>query len=142
VTTGQGVATYTVTDVRRAGDPAPSAPASGQGRLTLVTAAGAPYFPAGVVQVDATRTSAAAETTARRPLATGVAGGEGALASDASAWVRLVFWAQGLLVAALLLTVAWRRWGVWQTWVVGVPVLLLLGTAVAGQAALLLPNLM
>ncbi len=57
VTTGQGVATYTVLDLRRGGDPAPAAPAAGEGRLILVTADGFPFAPTGVLRVDASLTS-------------------------------------------------------------------------------------
>lgn len=142
VSTGQGTSNFQVTGVRRAGDAQPATPVAGEGRLVLATAGGVPYVPDGVVQVDAKRTSSALQSTPVRALGAGVAGGEAVLASDSTSWVRLVFWGQALLLAALVLTIAWRRWGRWQAWVVGVPVLLFLGTAVAGQAALLLPNLM
>ena len=57
VVTGQTVASYTVIDLRRAGDPLPPAPASGAGRMILVTADGAPLAPSGVLYVDADETS-------------------------------------------------------------------------------------
>ena len=141
-TTGQGASVYKVTSIRRAGDPLPGLLPAGQGRLTLVTAAGPPYLPSGAVRVDAERVSAGFATPSLVLGPTALSGTEQAMASDVSAWIRLVFWAQGLLIAALLLTWAWLRWGRWQAWVVGVPVLLLFGLAVAGQAALLFPNLM
>jgi hypothetical protein len=40
VVTGQGRSTYRIEGVRRAGDDVPAPPAQGQGRLTLITAAG------------------------------------------------------------------------------------------------------
>ena len=52
VTTGQGIATYSVLDRRTAGDPSPSL-AVGHGLLTLTTARGAAFAPLGVLRVDA-----------------------------------------------------------------------------------------
>ncbi|MEU1161954.1 class E sortase [Streptomyces sp. NPDC005921] len=53
ITTGQDKSVYEVTGVRRAGDELPAPVAEGQGRLTLITATGAPYTPSGVLRVDA-----------------------------------------------------------------------------------------
>ncbi len=64
------------------------------------------------------------------------------MARDPDAWMPLVLWGQALLVAALALAWARIRWGGWQTWLVGVPVLGALGLAAADQAARLLPNLL
>ena len=53
----------------------------------------------------------------------------------------LVLWGQALLLAAF--GVAGRvRWGGWQAWVVGIPVLGALGATIADQIARLLPNLL
>ena len=65
-----------------------------------------------------------------------------ALASDPTAWMPLVLWAQALVLAAIGLTWARLRWGARQAWLVGVPTLAALGLAVADQVARLLPNLM
>lgn len=67
---------------------------------------------------------------------------EAAMAVQESAWLPVVLWGQGLLLAAAGLTWAHTRWGRRHPWVVGVPVLGLLGLLVADHAALLLPNLM
>ena len=53
VTTGQGVSTFRVLDVRRAGDPYPPPLTAGGGRLTLTTADGPLLLPSGVLRVDA-----------------------------------------------------------------------------------------
>jgi sortase A len=53
VTTGQGKTTYQVSDIPRAGNPAPTPLASGKGRLVLVTATRPRFVPSGVLHVDA-----------------------------------------------------------------------------------------
>ena len=142
VVTGQGTFTYVITSVRSAGDPQPPSLAQGKGRLTLVTAAGAPYLAAGTLRVDAELKSA----TVERPIpvlgATSLSAAERPMAGDPSAWIPLVFWAQALVLAAIGFVLMRSRWGRWQSWVVGVPVLSLVGLGVAGQIAVLLPNLL
>jgi hypothetical protein len=142
VVTGQGDFVYEVTGVRRAGDPQPAPVEAGKGRLTLVTAGGAPYVPSSVVRIDAELQGEAAETPGRVFGPAALAPAELPLQGDRSAWVPLVFWAQGLLVASLGFVLLRARWGRWQTWVVGVPVLAIVGLGVANQIARLLPNLM
>jgi len=142
VTTGQGEQTYAVMDVRRAGDPMPGALAQGESRLTLVTADGTPYVPYGVLRVDAKLISPVQPMPARLLSADSLAPAEQAMAGDPGAWIGVVLWGQALLLAALALTWCRVRWGAWQAWVIGVPVLGFLGLAVAGQIVQLLPNLM
>ena len=142
VTTGQGKHSYQVIDVRRGGDPAAPAVEAGRGRLILATADGNLFAPSGTVRVDADLTSAVQPSA---PLALGKAQlspAEQAMATDSAAWYSLVLWAQGLFVAAALITWAGSQWGRWQTWIVAVPVLTFFGLATADQAARLLPNLM
>ena len=150
VTTGQGVATFAVRSVRFAGDPQPPALADGKARLTLVSAAGTPYLPNQVVRVDAellstsfNGTPASTSFAPSNPLPRGaLSRSEQPLQRDTSQLFALVLWSQALLVALLAVTWARRRWGRWQVWVAGVPVLLGIGLAVSSQLALLLPNLM
>lgn len=139
VTTGQGRQQYRVTGIRRAGDPAPTVLHTGQGRLTLITATGGAYTPHGVLRVDADLTSpvqpgpaaGGAISTAERPL-------EG----DPAAWLPVLLWLQALLVAVVAVTWAFRRWGRWQTWIAGLPVLTAIVVALSGAATELLPNLL
>lgn len=142
VTTGQGVSTFRVLDVRRAGDPYPPPLAAGGGRLTLTTADGPLLLPSGVLRVDADRTSAALPTPAMPLTSRDLSPAEQALGIDKFAWVPLVLWGQALVAAAILL--AWVRlhWGRWQVWTVAVPALVYLGVATADQVSRLLPNLM
>ena len=57
------------------------------------------------------------------------------------ALIPMIFWLQGLLLATLGAVWAWRRWGVWQTWIVGAPAIMALLWGATSSAALLLPNL-
>ncbi|WP_042387534.1 sortase, partial [Streptacidiphilus melanogenes] len=141
LTTGQGKQTYRVLDVRRAGDPVPPALAAGKGRLVLVTASGPAFAPDGVLQVDADLISKVRVAPARPLTAQQLDPSELPMHGDASAWVPLVLWGEGLLLAAVGVTLARIRWGRWQAWAVGVPVLGALGLCVADQVARLLPNL-
>lgn len=142
VVTGQGEFEFAVTGQRRPGDPQPPAPAAGDSRLTLVTADGVPYAPTSTLRVDADLTGDAAQAPARVIGPAALAEAERPMEGDPSAWIPLVFWAQGLLVAAIGVVWLRGRWGRWQTWVVGAPVLATVGLATATQVARLLPNLL
>lgn len=139
VTTGQGQQQYKVTGTRHAGDPAPALPGSGQSRLMLMTATGGVYTPHGVLRVDAELVS---------PLQPGPAAGggitsaEAPLAGDPAAWLPIMLWLQGLLLAVVAITWCFRRWGRWQTWICAVPVLTAFVVALSGEATRLLPNLL
>jgi sortase A len=139
VITGQGVSRYKVIDVRRAGQLEPPF-AAGQGRLILATADGPPFAPTGVLRVDAQLISKPQAAPAM--VVTSLAPSEEALGTEPVAWVSLVLWGQGLVVAAIVLSWINPRWSRWQTWIVAVPVLGFLGVVVADQVARLLPNLM
>ncbi|WP_370124695.1 sortase domain-bontaining protein [Streptacidiphilus sp. MAP12-33] len=141
VTTGQGKQVYRVLDVRRAGDPVPPALPAGRGRLVLVTASGAAFAPDGVLQVDADLISKVQPSPARSLTAQELTPAELPMHGDASAWVPLVLWGEALLLAAVGVTLARVRWGRWQAWTVGAPVLGALGLFVADQVVRLLPNL-
>jgi len=138
--TGQGEHTYKVTAIRLNGEK-PTALAPGEGRLTLVTAAGSPYLPSGLVQVDAVLTSDSAARTDAVPSAAYMSPAEAPLAGDNSAAVGLLLWSALLLGAAVLLVWMSTRWGTWQTWVVAVPVVTALGVAVTNHIIMFLPNL-
>lgn len=139
VITGQGVSRYKVLDVRRAGQLEPPF-AAGQGRLILATADGPPFAPTGVLRVDAQLISKPQAAPAM--VVTSIAPSEDALGTEPVAWVSLVLWGQGLVLAAVVLSWMNARWSRWQTWIVAVPVLGFLGMVVADQVARLLPNMM
>ncbi|WP_405793688.1 sortase [Streptomyces sp. NBC_01506] len=142
VTTGQGKAVYEVLGVRRPGDKLLAPLADGRGRLTLMTASGGPYTPAGVLRVDAALTTPV-QPSPPRPLRSGWIGpAEEALGGESGAWLAVFLWSQALLIAALLTVWLHRVWGTWQTWIAAGPVLVALGVAVSGAATRLLPNLL
>jgi LPXTG-site transpeptidase (sortase) family protein len=142
VTTGQGESTFRVRDLRRVGDREPPPVTAGHGRLILATADGIPFWPSGVLHVDADLVSPTLPTAPPLLSSATLPTSEQALAIDPSAWFPLVLWGQALLLGAALITWARTRWGRWQVWIVAVPVLGFLGLAVADQASRLLLNLM
>lgn len=152
VTTGQGFSTYVVDAVRRAGDPQPKPLTAGGARLTLISAEGMPYLAETTVRVDATlvRSSADGTTVDKVPFPAGpravttlsLPDAERPMAGDSSQAFGLVLWAQAFLLAVLFFTWSRERWGRWQAWTVGVPLLLATGWAVSNQVAALLPNLL
>ncbi|MDQ7903023.1 class E sortase [Phytohabitans sp. ZYX-F-186] len=142
VTTGQGEHEYRVLGLRYPGEPAPAPLAEGKGRMTLVTADGDPFVPRDILRVDAELTSPTQLAPARKFTAASLPPAEAALATDPAAWTPLMLWSQGLLLATLAITYLRARWGGWQAWIVGAPVLLAFGLAIADQAARLLPNLL
>jgi sortase A len=140
VTTGLGVARYSVVDIRRAGDAVPAL--TGPGRLILATADGPPFAPTGVLRVDADLVSAAQATSSPLISAADLPLDEQVLATNSVAWIWLVLWGVPLALAASAVGWLGQRWGRWQAWIVAVPVLCYLGLAVADQVTQLLPNLM
>lgn len=144
VTTGQGEHSYQVTGVRRKGSPVPPPPdrAKGEGRLTLVTAAGPPFVPSEVVYVDAALQTPAVPGGAGPLGPSSMLAAEAALAADRTAWPAVFLLLQALAFAALGLAWASRAWGGAQAWLVGVPVVGLLAVLASGQIQRLLPNLL
>ena len=142
VTTGQGVQRFGVIDVRRAGDPSPAALGANESRLLLVTATGAAYVPSGVLRVDAKLLSTVQPAGLVGLTSSQLPSDEKALSGESGAWLPIVLWGQALLAVALAFVWARSRWGRWQAWVIGVPILAALGIAVAGSFVRLLPNLL
>jgi sortase A len=142
-TTAEGISHYVVLDVRHAGDKGPAPVAPGGGGLRLVTAEGAGWrsgwAPSGAVFVDAALTS--------KPFGNESGGlsnvptAELPMKGDTSALYALVLWLP--LLAASVVAVLWgyARWGRWQSWVAGVPLLLATLWGVSKVAIQLLPNL-
>lgn len=141
VTTGQGRHTFAVLGARRAGDPLPPALASGQGRLNLVTSDGPTFRPTDALRVDANLTSPAQPGGVQIP-SRALPANEAVMAGDSSALLPLMLWAPLLLAAAVGTVWVRYRAGRWQAWVIGLPVLVLLGVTVIDTAAALLPNVL
>jgi sortase A len=142
VTTGQGVSTFTVTALRHGGEPAPPALRSGQGRLLLVSAAGAAYVPSGVLRVDADLDSPALPAPPATLWAASLPHQERIMATDASTLWRLALWLQALIAVTAGIVWSWHRWGRPQTWVVFFPLTTLVGLSTSAEALRLLPNLL
>ncbi|MGQ0626248.1 MAG: sortase [Sporichthyaceae bacterium] len=139
IVTGQGEAVYAVVGIRLAGDPQ-SAPHPA--RLTLITTAGPRFAPSDALRVDADLVSAPFPTATPAFTARNLPADERAMASEPDALADVGAW--GILLVAAAIAVTWLRliWGRWQAWLVGVPILGWLGTAVSDNAARLLPNLL
>jgi sortase A len=145
VTVGLGTnrSMFKVIDVRYAGDPRPPVLGAGQSRLTLITAKGTPYAPDGLVYVDADLVSGA------QPASPAVLTSQSQLlpteapdARDTSTLWALVFWLQALLIVSVAAVWSWHRWGHAQSWIVFVPLTIVIGYFVTDQVARLLPNLL
>jgi hypothetical protein len=139
--TGQAVASYTVIDLRRAGDPLPAAVPDGGGRLILVTADGSPLVPTGILYIDAELTSKP-QPSPGVILDSHMSSTENAMATEPQAWLPIVLWGQALVLVAATLSWLWSAWGRWQTWLVAVPVIGFIVISVADQVTRLLPNLL
>jgi sortase A len=144
VTTGQGTFQFVVEDVRRAGDPLPPSLPENAGRLTLVTSEGSGWrngwAPSHLVYVDARLVGSAKPAPVGAPLA--VPGPETAMQWDSRALVPLAFWLELLLAVVVAAVWGRARWGTWQVWLVGLPVLVAVLAGLTATAARLLPNLL
>jgi sortase A len=143
VTTGQGSYRFSVDDVRTAGDTQPPFTV-GSSRLTLVTSAGSGwrsgFAPNHVVYVDATlQGKVAPATTLSTPA---VPAREAAMAGDRGGLLGLVLWLELMIVGGVGLVVARARWGWWQAWMTGMPVIAAAVWGATQSAALLVPNLL
>jgi sortase A len=142
VVTGQGESVYEVIGLRQEGDLLPQPLDEGEGRLELVTADGLPLAPSGALYIDAELTTELRETAAPVFTKEVLDPAELTMATDPDAWFPTLFWFQWLVVAAGALRWVRSKWGMWQTWMIAVPVLLALGAATAGAAVAALPNLL
>ena len=142
VTTGQGAFDYRVLDVRRAHQRLPAPFKAGSGRLVLATAAGRAFMPSDVLWVDADLMVPAVGAPGGRVAPSALPASERLMENDAGTGWTLAFWLQVLVALLVAGTWAWHRWERKKTWVVFVPALLLVGLAVSGEVARLLPNLL
>ena len=140
--TGQGEASYTVSNIRRAGDEATNGLGSSMGRLTLVSASGFPFFATDVLRVEASLDGAPKPTPNRVIPNRAIADNEAALASNMDALTPLIFMTQLLIV--LMFAISWlsRKWGRVQSWIAGAPAVIFFGGIWASQIIQLLPNLL
>ena len=163
-TTAEGLSTYQVLDVRRNGDLGPAPLAPGAGGLLLITSESSGWrsgwAPSTTVYVDAALTSTPFGT-----IPGGLSGAQGCVKAgqlepnslkgapscvpkaetpmqgDTSSLYVLVLLLPLLLGAVIAVAWASVRWGRWQAWFCGAPVLLGVLWAVSKVAVQLLPNL-
>lgn len=144
ITTGQGQAEYLVEDVRHVGDPYPPQLLAGQGQLTLISAEGGHWYngwrPARPVYLDA-KLKGSAFPNPGGGLA-GIPKAEKPMHGDPSVLFSLVLWLPVLIVIGIFVVWLAVRWGRWQTWLVGAPLVLAALWGVSETAVQLLPNLM
>ncbi|SDJ45543.1 sortase A [Frankineae bacterium MT45] len=139
VTTGQGAFTYEVDRVRHSGDPLPAPLASGQSRITFETSTGSGVAPNTTVFVDATLKGNVVDTPAGRVRV--IPQDEKAMQGDTSHMANLVLWLQALIIVVLGIVWSWTRWGRWQTWLIGTPILLAVLWATTSNVMMMMPNL-
>ena len=144
VTTGQGTFTYVVTDMQYPRTPKPPAVAAGQSRLTLVTVVGSGWRSAGVPEELLYVNAALRGKTVGSPagLPTAVQSSQQAMRGDPSVLLPLVLWLQLLLITVVGVAWARARFGRWQTWLAGAPLILAVLWVVTDTAAQLFPNLL
>ena len=144
VTTGLGIANYVVEDVRHVGDPIPPALAAGQSQLTLISSEGGHWYngwrPSRPVYLDAKLTGKAFGDPGGR--LTSVPRAEKPMRGDPSVLFSLVLWLPLLTLAGIAVVWLAARWGRWQTWLIGTPVVLAALWGASETAVQLLPNLM
>jgi sortase A len=143
-TTGQGKFTYVVQDVRHVGEHYPPPLPAGAGGLTLVTSEGASvgdlWRPKRPVYVDA-RLQGAPQPSPGGGLSS-VPAAEKAMSGDVGSLFTLVLWIPLLALAATMAVWAAVRWGRWQAWLAGAPIVAAALWGVSETALQLLPNLM
>lgn len=142
VTTAQGEFAFEVTGLRRDGDPALPPPAPGASRLTLITADGAAFLPAGALRVDASLVGTAVGGAQRPFTAATLPAAERIMQGDPGTVWALAMWLQLLLAVVVVAVWSWHRWGRAQTWIVFAAPIAFVAIAVSGEAARLLPNVM
>jgi sortase A len=143
VTTGQGTFSFRVIDVRYPGDPYPQPPAPGTGRIVLVTTTGSGWRSAGTpneyLYVDAALIGKTVASPAGMP--TAIPASQKPMHGDTSVLMPLVLWLQLFLLIGLALAWVRARWGGWQTWLIGAPILFAVLWVISEVSFQLLPNL-
>jgi LPXTG-site transpeptidase (sortase) family protein len=135
VTTGQGVATYVVSSF---GDGDHPAPPNSDNRLVLTTA-DSNTIAHSTVSVSADLRTPVQPSPGGRP---GIVNVEKSMTANVDgSLIPLMLWAQVLLLASVLGTVAAQRWNRWAAYLCFAPVALAATWSVYENAAVLLPNL-
>src|SRR5207248_1466768 len=141
VTTGEGKSTYVVFAVQYPNYGPVSAPPGNSNVLQMITAESSGWR-SGWAPSQAVSVYASLKTTPYPGSAgVGIPKVENPMKGDPSALYVLVLWIPLLLAAILGALWAATRWGRWQAWVVGVPIILATLWGFGSAAVQLLPNL-
>jgi sortase A len=144
ITTGQGSFSYRVDRMRRHGPPARPVLAPGVSELTLVSSAAdgwrTGWAPNKMVLVDASLVKGQVQR-APAGLPSSVTRASQPMEGQTPPLIPLFLWLAGLLAAPVLAIWGWRRWGRWQMWIAGLPIVVALLWGATRSAQLLLPNL-
>jgi sortase A len=140
-TTGEGTFTYAVQGISRSNGKVLAPPAGG-GELMLVTSEGtgwrSGWAPSHAVFVYALLKG----KPAGAPPAIGlIKSADRPMHGDTSNLFVLVLWLQLLLIAVVAIVWARAKWGAWQPWLIGVPIVLAALWGASSAAWPLLPNL-
>ncbi|MBM0126494.1 sortase [Pimelobacter simplex] len=142
VTVAQGKVAFTVTSVRRSGDPLPQPLAAGKARLTLVSAEGhgrlRAIAPGDALYVDAEASSAFPAPSGLPPT---VPDSEKPMGTDAGVLPLLALDLALLLALTLGVIAARQRWSLVHVWVVATPLAIALAWVTTDAVMRLLPNL-
>ena len=145
VTTGQGTFVYRVLGLRYAGDRFPTALKSNQSRLTLVSSTShgwrSGWAPTETVYLDADLVHGGVQAVPEG-LPVRISTASLPMHIDPSGMIPLILWLAGLITAAFVLALAWRRSSGPQTWAVGVPIIIGLLWGANGALMRFLPNLL
>ena len=141
VTTGQGVSTFTVIDKREGGDPAPPAVARGKGVSCSRPPLAFPFIPGGVLRVDADLQTQTFATPPNVIPSSILPSPEQPLGTDTSTLWALVLWLEALAGRCHRDRVVVASMGPHQTWIVLVPLAVLVSVYVVDEFMRLLPNL-
>lgn len=141
VTTGEGVSRYDVFAIKHAGDPNPIFPTTAKGELALVTADSSGWR-SGWAPSEAVFVYASLRGDPY-PGSAGVAvpKSELPMKGDPSALYVLVLWTPLLFAAVMGVLWAIARWGKWQAWLVGSPIILATLWGFGESVVRLMPNL-
>jgi LPXTG-site transpeptidase (sortase) family protein len=142
IVTGQGEQKFEVIGLRYAGDPSPPRLVSGESRVILTTARGAPYAPSGIARVDAELVSDTQPAGVRQTRFATLPQADLPMQGDTSMVWALVFALQLLVVVEVAAVWAYRNVGPQRTWIVFVPLTVFAGLWVSGEIVRLLPNLL
>ncbi|MEO6605423.1 MAG: sortase [Aeromicrobium sp.] len=144
VVTGQGKTTYTLGEVRRAGDPMLPPPAATESRITLVSAEGSGRLgalaPSEVVYIDATSVGTVFTPPGGRLNA--ISPAETPMASDTSVMPSLALCLGALALVTVGAIYSRDKFGTVRTWVIATPIVLALGWMTSDLTMYLLPNLL